>query len=150
MPEISEQEREAIIAGDDIEKLVEAAQKIGKNLAEVHKLTASQIRSIFGTVRRIEMDWVVPSLQPQRADSVRRAQREFALLQPRLAYQAKRALEKKSTGVKVLSEELTPAIKLVMGAKSLGAAIYYQRFRNFVDFFEAILAYHRAFGGKNN
>ncbi|KPL91714.1 type III-A CRISPR-associated protein Csm2 [Herpetosiphon geysericola] len=147
MPEISEQDREAIINSDDIELLVKAAEKIGKKLAEVNKLTASQIRGIFGTVRRIEMDWVMPSLQQQRTETVRRAQREFALLQPRLAYQAKR---ERGGAVQALSDELTPAIKLVMKAKNLGAEIYYQRFRNFVDFFEAILAYHRAFGGKNN
>ena len=149
MPEITEQEREAIIAGDDVELLVKAAEKIGDKLV-LANLSASQIRGIFGTVRRIEMDWVMPSLQQQQAEAVRRAQREFALLQPRLAYQAKRALEKKSPGVKLLSDELTPAIKLVLKAKADKPDIYYQRFRNFVDFFEAILAYHRAFGGKNN
>ncbi|ABX05114.1 MAG TPA: type III-A CRISPR-associated protein Csm2 [Herpetosiphon sp.] len=144
MPEISEQEREAIIAGDDVEKLVEAAQKIGEKLAR-NRLTTSQIRGIFGTVRRIEMDWVMPSLQQQRAEAVRRAQREFALLQPRLAYQAKR---ERGGAVQALSDELTPAIKLVLKAKADKPDIFYQRFRNFVDFFEAILAYHRAFGGQ--
>lgn len=144
MPEISEQEREAIIVGDDVEKLVEAAQKIGEKLAR-NRLTTSQIRGIFGTVRRIEMDWVMPSLQQQRAEAVRRAQREFALLQPRLAYQAKR---ERGGAVQALSDELTPAIKLVMGAKNTNPDTFYQRFRNFVDFFEAILAYHRSFGGQ--
>ena len=66
MPEITEQEREAIIAGDDVELLVKAAEKIGSHLAYA-RLTTSQIRGIFGTVRRIEMDWVMPSLQQQRA-----------------------------------------------------------------------------------
>jgi len=91
------------------------------------------------------MDWVMPSLQQQRAEAVRRAQREFALLQPRLAYQAKR---ERGGAVQALSDELTPAIKLVLKAKADKPDIFYQRFRNFVDFFEAILAYHRAFGGQ--
>ncbi len=146
MAEIDEGTRKAIIEGDDAEKLVEAAEKIGRALALTHRLTTSQIRGIFGTVRRIEMDWVTPAQQAHHPEAVRRAQREFALLQPRIAYQAKRV---KGNGVQALSQELLPAMKMVMQAKG-DAAQYYQRFRNFVDFFEAILAYHRANGGSNN
>ena len=146
MTEISEKERSEIIIDSNVETLVNAAEKIGKQLAITHRLTTSQIRGIFGTVRRIEMDWVSPNLQKDRQANVRRAQREFALLLPRLAYQAKR---ERGKAVEALSNELTPAIRLVMGAKN-DPENYYQFFRNFVDFFEAILAYHRANGGKSS
>ena len=146
MAEIDEPTLKSIIVEGDAQKLVEAAEKIGKALAQTYRLTTSQIRGIFGTVRRIEMDWVTPELQTAREDAVRRAQREFALLMPRIAYQAKR---ERGRGVQALADELIPAMKLVMTSKSEPKA-YYQQFRNFVDFFEAILAYHRAFGGSNN
>ena len=146
MAEIDEATRKAIIEGDDAEKLVEAAEKIGKALATTYRLTTSQIRGIFGTVRRIEMEWIAPAQQAGHSDKVRRAQREFALLQPRIAYQAKR---ERGRGVQALGDELLPAMKMVLQAKA-NPVQYYQRFRNFVDFFEAILAYHRANGGSNN
>lgn len=146
MPEIDENTRSSIIVDGDAEALVNAAEKIGKALATTHRLTTSQIRGIFGTVRRIEMDWVMPARQADHKDEVRRAQREFALLQPRIAYQAKR---ERGRGVQALSDELLPAMKMVLAGKA-DASNYYTRFRNFVDFFEAILAYHRANGGSNN
>ena len=58
-------------------------------------------------------------------------------------------LTKHYPGVQALSDELLPAMKMVMQAKT-NHEVYYERFRNFVDFFEAILAYHRANGGSNN
>jgi len=146
MAEIDEATRRRIIEDGDEDALVQAAEKIGRALALTYRLTTSQIRGIFGTVRRIEMDWVAPNRQAERPDAVRRAQREFALLQPRIAYQSRR---ERGRGVQALSEELLPAMKLVGAAKG-DAPVHYKRFRNFVDFFEAILAYHRAEGGSNN
>jgi CRISPR-associated protein Csm2 len=54
-----------------------------------------------------------------------------------MAYQARR---ERGRGVEELSNVLTPAMRLV--GKD------HNRFRNFVDFFEAILAYHKAEGGQ--
>jgi CRISPR-associated protein Csm2 len=128
---VSDADLKKIIEEGDNEVLISRAEGVGSALAR--QLTTSQIRGIFGSVRRIELDW--------RADSdatrVRRAQREFALLQPRLAYQARR---ERGRGVEELSGVLTPAMRMV-GKDP-------ERFRNFVDFFEAILAYHKAAGGQ--
>jgi CRISPR-associated protein Csm2 len=123
-----------IIEEGNNESLVEQARIVGETLAR--QLTSSQIRSIFGSVRRIELDWQDPKLNPDPA-RVRQAQREFALLLPRLAYQARR---ERGRGVEDLSAVLTPALRMVERD--------HQRFRNFVDFFEAILAYHKAYGGQ--
>ncbi len=135
--------RQIIVDGDN-EALIAAAEGIGRALATEFRLTTSQVRGIFGTVRQIEMDW----LQSRRAGTAesaeqnereRRAKRELALLKPRIAYQAKR---ERGQGVGQLSQVLIPAIDLVNDNPN--------NFRNFVDFFEAILAYHRANGGSNN
>jgi CRISPR-associated protein Csm2 len=128
---VSDADLKKIIEQSDNEVLVTQAKLVGTTLAR--QLTTSQIRGIFGSVRRIELDW-----QDQaNSDRLKRAQREFALLQPRLAYQARR---ERGRGVEELSNVLTPAMRLV--GKDHG------RFRNFVDFFEAILAYHKAEGGQ--
>jgi len=122
-----------IIVDGDAEELVRQADALGGQL--VKPLTTSQIRNIFGTVRRIEMNW------PENAseEQARKAHRDLLLLKPKLAYQAKREGERKGRGVGMLRRVLDPAIGLVEGKRD--------RFQNFVDFFEAILAYHKAYGG---
>ena len=133
-----------IIEDGDNETLVGAAERVGSALAREFRLTTSQVRGIFGTVRQIEMDWLRSGRGSEAgaedtSGRERRAKRELALLKPRIAYQAKR---ERGQGVSELGQVLIPAIDLVADDKA--------RFQNFVDFFEAILAYHRASGGSNN
>lgn len=130
-----------IIQGSDTQSarlLVETAQAWGRYLADL-QLTTSQIRAIFGQVRQIEMNWPADVPDPERA---RRAERDLILLKPKLAYQAQRDAEKNrnTQPVRQLEAILAKAIDLVQGDR--------QNFQRFVDFFEAILAYHRSAGGK--
>jgi CRISPR-associated protein Csm2 len=121
-----------IIRGEDVESAkltVEWGKKLGKHLKR--DLKSSQIRGIFGQVRQIEMNWPSDIDDPQQA---RAAERELILLKPKLAYQAERV-----QGVSDLAELLSAAIDQVQGNRK-----YFQRF---VDFFEAVLAYHKAEGG---
>lgn len=132
----------AIIQGADTESarlLVKTAQDWGSYLANKKVgLSTSQIRGIFGQVRQIEMNWPPDVDDPDRA---RRAERDLILLKPKLAYQAARDAEKnREKPVYQLERILSPAIDLVQGDR--------QNFQRFVDFFEAILAYHRSAGGK--
>jgi CRISPR-associated protein Csm2 len=129
---VNDQDIKAIIEDGDNTKLVLCANKVGTELAR--QLTTSQIRGIFGSVRRIELDW---QDDDDTSERTRRARREFALLQPRLAYQARK---ERGRGVEELRQVLDSAIRQVDNQ--------HERFRNFVDFFEAILAYHKANGGQ--
>ena len=125
---------QAIIVDGDAKVTVEEAQALGESLAR--QLTTSQIRNIFGTVRRIEMNWPEePQTEPEQQRATR-AQRELLLLKPKMAYQAKR---ERGRGVAMLTDVLSDAIDLVGDDR--------QKFQHFVDFFEAILAYHKAYGG---
>jgi len=103
-------------------ELVDTAEKLGPMLYNQH-LTTSQIRNIYGAVKQMEINGFKPN--------------EFILLKPKLAYAAVRA---KGNGAKILKDVLTMAIDEVGEDKA--------RFGRFVDFFEAILAYHKAEGGK--
>lgn len=123
-PMVSDQELEQIIAGD-AKKLVEVAERLGQDL--VNGLSTSQIRNVFGEVKRLQM----------KGQFDQQASRELILLKPKLAYQAGRH---NRTKVPQLAQVLSEAIDRV-GSD-------HRRFENFVDFFEAILAYHRAYGGK--
>jgi CRISPR-associated protein Csm2 len=85
-------------------------------------LTTSQIRNAYGLVKQMQMSGF--------------DEHEFALLKPKLVYAAARAGKD--------------------GAHQLGAVLGWgidavgsdpAQFERFVDFFEAILAYHKAAGG---
>jgi len=128
---LSQQDYQRIVIEGDAKVLTDRAENIGTSLAR--QLTTSQIRNIFGTVRQIEMSW-----RPRATDKERKyAARQLILLKPKLAYQARR---ERGKGVQELADVLIPAIDLVGEDRN--------RFQNFLDFFEAILAYHTAAGGQ--
>jgi CRISPR-associated protein Csm2 len=119
-----------IITQDEPQLLVDEAEQAGKKLAD-KRLTKSQIRNIFGTVRQIQASWPA-TIGPE---DERARIRELLLLKPKLAYQAKRQEQ-----VKPLADVLDVAINQVQGQRV--------RFQRFVELFEAILAYHTRYGGK--
>ncbi len=137
MSKVKKSTLDKIIVKGDAELTVKVAEAIGDDLAR--KLSTSQIRNIFGTVRRIEMSWPDKEgeLDADEARAARQAQRELQLLKPKMAYQAKR---ERGQGVKTLTDILTDAIDMIEGDRT--------RFQHFVDFFEATLAYHKAKGGR--
>ena len=102
------------------EILVKKAERLGEQLAR--NLTRSQIRNIYGAVKKMQMKG-----EPDR--------HKLAMLKPKLTYAAKRH----GGGVNTLKDVLTQAIDLV-GNDS-------KKFNRFVDFFEAILAYHKFYDG---
>ena len=111
-----------IIEGDT-KTLVKEAEVLGKHLKQ-KDLTTSQIRNVFGSIKKMEMRGF--------------KERELLLLKPKLAYAASRPGAKQ--GTRDLRDILSTAIGYVEDSQ--------ERFENFSNFFEAILAYHRAAGGK--
>ena len=106
------------VIADGGDALVTAAENIGRKLAR--KLKTAQIRKVYSAVKKIQMNKEFN-------------RNELLLLKPKLAYAAAR-----NKDVEELKEALTDAINQVDNEN---------KFKNFVDFFEAILAYHKAFGG---
>lgn len=129
------QEIEAIIVRGDAKTLVESAERIGTALAR-RGLTTSQIRGVFGSVRLIQMKWSQTSSEAE----AKAALHQLLLLKPRLAYQASRDNDR-TGAVDDLQKVLVPAIDRVTTR---------QHFNRLVDYFEAILAYHKAAGGRDD
>lgn len=113
-------------------QLVEFARAKAIELVKLN-LTRSQIRTIFTEVRQIEAMWV------GRPDE---ALRRLNMLKPKLAYQASRT----NNTLNPLRDVLTEAINEVEKAPRDKRDAAFERF---MDLFEAILAYHRAEGGRN-
>jgi len=124
--------QQIMTADETGEKLVKFADETADKLVRA-SLTRAQIRNIFTEVRQIESLWGM-----NRADALRR----LNMLKPKLAYQTARTPQMKD-----LQSVLSEAITLVSNAANDEEKD--QRFERFMDLFEAILAYHRAKGGRN-
>jgi CRISPR-associated protein Csm2 len=119
---------------DDGARLVKFAQEKGAELYR-QELKSTQIRNLFTEARRIEALW-----QVNDEKKARQANRQLAMLKPKLAYQAKR--HEKTRGVKTLADILTDAINEI--EKAPVGDERHRKFERFMELFEAILAYHRA------
>jgi len=136
---IDEPTLKKIIVNGEAEILVNEADRVGKALGEAG-LTTNQIRNIFGTARQIQMRW-----DKAGSDTESKSYRDAVLLRPKMHYLAKRAEKgKKAEGMVILQEVLEPALKMI---GDNGKPIF-ERYNNFMDFFEAIVAYHAKYGGK--
>ncbi len=139
MSDVSMEEIHSIICSSDENSaaiLVKVADRFGQELKS-SGLTTNQIRSVFGEVRNIEAEWDV-----RQEDKRKRALRQFILLRPKLAYRSRR---ERGRAVQMLAQVLDAAIIEVINEKE--PAKQFENFQHFVDFFEAILAYHKAYGG---
>lgn len=117
---------EAVKNGID-NSFIEWADSFGMNIAQ--SVSTSQIRNIYGTVKKLEM-----------ASELNEP--ELLLLKPRISYATQR-----NKSLRDLSKQLTSAIDAVVDT-GVSAKQKEVRFRRFCQGFEAILAYHRAHGGK--
>lgn len=96
-----------------------------------NSVTTAQLRNIFSEVKRIELR------MNENADW----QTEVLMLRPKIAYNTARTLQRsKNSRMKELREVLEKALVLVSKE---------QHFTNFSKFFEAIIAYHKVYGGKD-
>jgi CRISPR-associated protein Csm2 len=92
--------------------------------------------ALFGEVRQIQAQWTMGG------DSRKLAGRRLVLLKPKMAY---RARKERGKAVEDLVKVLDPALDEVINERNPDRQG--GNFQRFVEFFEAILAYHKAYGG---
>lgn len=105
------------------------AEEFGEYLAN-NSFTTSQFRNVYGEIKRIQL---------KGYDEYKT---EFLLIKPKLAYASTR---KNTAGAKEFEAVISKAHGEVLSDKK-GEL---KRFENFCDLVEAILAYHKAKGGKD-
>ncbi len=108
-----------------VTKAKEAAQHMTK---DKDKVTSSQLRNIFGTIKKIQL----------KVNSGRDVnfQKELLLLIPKLYYASKRANGK----LDKLRDDIEGMVRIVGNDTD--------KFKNFYCYIEAVLAYHKAFEKK--
>ncbi len=111
------------IACEATEELIDYAEQAGSYMAN-NGLTNSKIRSIYGEIKRIQMG------------EFEKEKSSFYLLKPKVAYALGR--DGKNEGLKLFKKIFDLCSKDVVDQKS---------YQNFCAFMEAILAYHKAYGG---
>lgn len=112
------------------ELVVHRAEELGKLLKE-EDLKMAQVRTIFDELRQIKSIWM------QRLPE--QAIRRLHLLKPKLAYQTARV-----SALKALAKVLEEGVDAVVKAPAEEQRAYFQRL---MEFMEAVVAYHKAYGG---
>lgn len=105
------------------------AQQLGKSLAEGN-LSTSQIRIVFGEMRRIQVQ------------GFNREFTSFLMLKPKIAYAAKRDSNKGMAEFKNYIDQCWDSVD------KKDAETGSIQFDNFMKLTEAVLAYHKSYGGK--
>lgn len=113
------------ITKEATKELVDYAEEAGRFMAK-NNLTNSKIRSIYGEIKRIQMG------------IFEKEKSSFYLLKPKVAYALGR--DSKNEGLKLFKIIFDQCSKDVSDQKT---------YQNFCGFIEAILAYHKAYGGKD-
>lgn len=115
---------------------VKKAFELGKLLVEPsgkkdhNSLTTSQIRNVFGELRRIQLN------------GFKKEKTSFLLVKPKLAYAVKRH------GKKGIQEFNMIFIAAYDAMDLKNDELAEKQFKNLMDIMEAILAYHKFHGGK--
>jgi CRISPR-associated protein Csm2 len=124
------EEIQSFISKDETaKKMVLFAEKLAIDISK--DVSTSQIRNAYGTVKKLEM----------QSEFNNQSLRQLLLLKPKLAYARGRADGRKRDSFKKLEDALAAAIDAVEVKQP-------ETFKRFCNFFEAILAYHKANGGK--
>lgn len=110
--------------------IVTIADPIGKHLAKTlskkQRLSRSQIRNIYTMAKRMQMKGIDFE--------------QFILLKPKIVYITRK--KNASLGSEILGDILLLAVDETYRYKNK------DHFKNFMNFFESILAYHVSYGGK--
>lgn len=113
------------ITNEVSKELVDYAEEAGRFMAK-NGLTNSKIRSIYGEIKRIQMG----NFDNEKSS--------FYLLKPKVAYALGR--DDKNEGLRLFKMIFDRSSEDVSDQRS---------YQNFCGFIEAILAYHKAYGGKD-
>lgn len=112
--------------------LVESFKSKDNNIPGVFELKTNQLRKFFGAVKNFQ-------LRAQLSDEFNES--EFIMLKPKLAYAVGRVKQQHKNDeirIKDFADVISKAIDFVIESNDKEKS-----FKNFVNFFEAIVAYHK-------
>ncbi|MGB0864444.1 MAG: type III-A CRISPR-associated protein Csm2 [Saprospiraceae bacterium] len=100
-------------------------------------LSTSQIRNYFGEVKRIQL-----------LDNDENRRSSFLLIKPKIAYATARVIQRnRNSRITTFKSVIDVAHESV--ETEINKKLNEKHFQNFVDFLESILAFHKAYGGRD-
>lgn len=124
-----------IITDENSETLVSTSEALGL-LLKVKGVSSSQLRNIFGYVKRLEAD-----VKGNTEDKLpQKTILKLRLLSPKMAYVIGRAQNYSVRTLEILKSFFDECIEKIGDSK--------EKFEKFINVFEAILSYHKYYGGK--
>lgn len=116
------------------EAAIAHAEKVGSYLAATG-FTTSQFRNFYGELKRIQLNGIEQNTSA------------FLLLRPKLAYAVARSSSgrNKPKGSEFFRDLITSGMRIVAPDNDGSET----RFKNFCDYTEAVLAFHKAAGGRD-
>lgn len=109
---------------------MELCEELAKDMVD-KRVSSSFLRNIFGELRRLE------------AGNFENHHSEFVMLRPKMAYACGRAIERNPKSKDVLDALLELYKQMASEVKTTA------HFKNLVSVMEAIVAFHKAFGGSS-
>ena len=122
-----------LILSGDAKIMVEEAEK----LARCPKLTASQLRKFFGTIKSIELRFFAEEVEKRK--ELGTYGNELMLLVPKIFYAVARANANAREPLMVFRDDMEKLIRKVAEDDKP------ETFKHFCDFFEALVAYHKVY-----
>jgi len=116
-----------ILSDEHAKEMVDEAEYIAKKM--INLVSSSQFRNIYGAIKKLEM-----------SEYDEKVYRQLVLIKPKLAYMKGRALKKQVFQYENFETIISTAIDSVDKNKK-------ETFKRFCQFIEAILAYHKVYGG---
>jgi CRISPR type III-A-associated protein Csm2 len=125
-----------MIRDGDAQKIVAHCKAIAPLLSQV---STSQIRNVFGPVKRMELEWTKNAPD----DKARAVFRQLVLLRSKLEYMVARASKDSKAHMENFQTLLDKAIEQVEAGSDFQTRRAY--FENFVAFFESLVAFHKRY-----
>ena len=124
LPAINNDEFKSWITAEADSEMIRFAENAAKYMG-VKEVTTSQIRNIYGEIKRIQMNYSEERVA-------------WLLLKPKVAYLAAR--NKKNEGLKFFKDIFNKAAEFVTNENT---------YNNFCNLMEALVAYHKVYEKKN-
>lgn len=124
------------------DEIVKKADEFGKMYANPHdshdKVTTNQLRNVYSTITKIKTDY---NKNKNANKDNAKIIRDLTLLKPKLAYIKGR--DSRNKGIEAFYNLVVGAIDQTIKSKNFIVSI-----ENFFEFMEALVAYHKFYGGK--
>lgn len=127
------------ITPDAIDYTKDLAEYLSKEeKGKIIPLTTSQLRKFFGAVKSLELKIKTNGFKDNES--------EFIMLKPKLAYAVGRARNSNKAVTDIRIADFDEVISFVIDCVMNNCTKKDAAFKNFIKFFESIVAYHKRYG----